>query len=50
MVNRFFARGLLTALMMEATSTSEISASFYPTTRRDDPENSYLNTRCSENL
>jgi hypothetical protein len=36
--NRFLARGLLIALMMEAASTSETSVNFYQTTRRNNPE------------
>jgi hypothetical protein len=38
------------ALMMEATSTSEISVNFYQTTRRNNPEDSHLRTRRRENL
>jgi hypothetical protein len=36
--------------MMEAASTSETSVNFYQTTRRNNPENSHLQTRHSENL
>jgi hypothetical protein len=43
-------RGILIALMMEAASTSETSANFYQTTRRNIPEDSYLHTRRRENL
>jgi hypothetical protein len=32
----------LIALMMEAASTSETSANFYQTTRRNNPEDSHL--------
>jgi hypothetical protein len=32
----------LVALMMEASSTSETSVCFYQTTRRNNPEDSYL--------
>jgi hypothetical protein len=45
-----FQRSLLPpliALMMEAASISETSASFYQTTRRNDPEDSHLRTPCS---
>jgi hypothetical protein len=38
------------ALMMEAVSTSETSAKFYQTTRRDIPEDRHLHTRSLENL
>jgi hypothetical protein len=37
-------------LMMEAASTSEISANFYQTTRRNIPEDSHLHTSNRENL
>jgi hypothetical protein len=40
--NRFLARGLLIALMMEAASTSEASVNFYQTTRRNNPEGSHF--------
>jgi hypothetical protein len=33
-----------------AASTSETSVNFYQTTRRNNPEDSHLHTRCSENL
>jgi hypothetical protein len=36
--------------MMEAASTSEASVIFYQTRRRNNPEDSYLHTRCRENL
>jgi hypothetical protein len=36
--------------MMEAVSTSETSVNFYQTTRRNIPENSYLQTRHRKNL
>jgi hypothetical protein len=42
MSNRFLARGLLIALMMEASSTSETSVNFYQTTRSNIPEDSHL--------
>jgi hypothetical protein len=42
--------GLLIALMMEAVSTSEMSVSFYQTTRRNIPEDSHVHTRRRENL
>jgi hypothetical protein len=35
---------------MEAASTSETSVNFYQTTRRNNPEDSYLYTRRRENL
>jgi hypothetical protein len=38
------------ALMMEAASTSETSANFYQTARRNNPEDSHLRTRRRENL
>jgi hypothetical protein len=38
--NQFLARGVLIALMMEATSTSETSETFYHTTQRNMPEDS----------
>jgi hypothetical protein len=38
------------ALMMEAASTSEMSANFYQTTRRNNPEDSHLHTRRRENI
>jgi hypothetical protein len=41
---------VLSALMMEAASTSETSANFYQTTRRNNPEDSPLDTRRRENL
>jgi mannose/fructose-specific phosphotransferase system component IIA len=37
-------------LMMEAASTSETSANFYQTTRRNIPEDSHLHTRRREQL
>jgi hypothetical protein len=37
-------------LMMEAASTSETSANFYQSSRRYNPEDSHLHTRCRENL
>jgi len=37
-------------LMMEETSTTETSISFYQTTRRNIPEDSHLHTRRCENL
>jgi hypothetical protein len=40
----------VTALMMEAASTSGTSVNFYQTTRRNIPEDSHLHTRRSENL
>jgi hypothetical protein len=49
-VNRFLARGLLIALMMEASSTSETSVNFYQTTRRNNTEDSHLRTRRRKNL
>jgi hypothetical protein len=48
--NRFHARGLLIALMMEAARTSETLVNFYQTTRRYNPENSHLRTHRRENL
>jgi hypothetical protein len=41
---------LLIALMMEAASTSETSVNVYQTTRRNNPEDSHLHSRRSENL
>jgi hypothetical protein len=38
------------ALMMEAANTSETSANFYQTTRRNNPEDSHHHTRRRENL
>jgi hypothetical protein len=40
----------LSALMMEAASTSETSTNFYQTTRRNNSEDSHLHTRRRENL
>jgi hypothetical protein len=40
----------LIALMMEAANTSETSVNFYPTTRRNTPEDSLFHTRRRENL
>jgi hypothetical protein len=40
----------MTALMMEAASTSERLVNFYQTTRRKDPQDSLIHTRRSENL
>jgi hypothetical protein len=37
-------------LMMETASTSETSANFHQTTRRNNPEDSNLHTRRRENL
>jgi hypothetical protein len=48
-VNRRF-RGAVIALMMKAASTSEMSANFYQTTRRNILEDSHLHTRRRENL
>jgi hypothetical protein len=39
-----------TTLMMETESTSETSVKFYPTTRRNIPEDSHLHSRRRENL
>jgi hypothetical protein len=38
------------ALMMETASTSETSANFYQTTRRNNPEDRHFNTRRREKL
>jgi hypothetical protein len=38
------------ALMMEAANTSETSVNFYQTTQRNNPADSHLHTRRSENL
>jgi hypothetical protein len=38
------------ALPMEAASTSETSANFYQTTRRNNPEDNHRHTRSRENL
>jgi hypothetical protein len=35
---------------MKAASTSETSVNFYQTTRRNNPEDSHLHTRCRVNL
>jgi hypothetical protein len=43
-------RRVLIALMMESFYTSETSVSFHQTTRRNNPEDSYLHTRRRENL
>jgi hypothetical protein len=48
--NRFHARGLLIALMMEAAGTSETLVNFYQTTRRYNPVDSHLRTHRRENL
>jgi hypothetical protein len=40
----------ITALVMEAASTSETSVNFYQTTRRYNPKDSHLHTRRCENL
>jgi hypothetical protein len=40
----------LTALVMEAASTSETSVNSYQTTRRNIPDDSHLHTRRRENL
>jgi hypothetical protein len=40
----------MTALMMEVASTSETSANFCQTTRRNNPKDSHLHTRRRENL
>jgi hypothetical protein len=42
--------GSLIAVMMEAARTSEMLVNFYQTTRRYNPEDSYLRTHCHENL
>jgi hypothetical protein len=41
---------LSNALMLEAASTSETLVNFYQTTRRNNPEDSHLYTRCRDNL
>jgi hypothetical protein len=48
--NRFHARGLLIALMIEAARTSETLVNFYQTARRYNPEDSHLRTHRRENL
>jgi hypothetical protein len=48
--NRFHARGLLIALMMEVSSISEISVNFYQTAQHYNPEDSHLYTYCCDNL
>jgi hypothetical protein len=48
--NRFHARSLLIALMMEAARTSKTLVNFYQTTRRYNPEDSHLRTLRRENL
>jgi hypothetical protein len=40
----------ITWAMIAQTSTSETSVNFYQTTRRNNPEDSHLRTRCRENL
>jgi hypothetical protein len=40
----------LTALMMEALNTFEMSVNFYQTTRLKIPEDSHLHTRRRENM
>jgi hypothetical protein len=40
----------VTALMMEAASTSEMLVNFYQTTQRNNPEDSHLRTLHRENL
>jgi hypothetical protein len=40
---------IISALMMEAVSTSEMSVNFYQTTRRNIPEDSHLHARRREN-
>jgi hypothetical protein len=42
--------GAMSALMMEAESTSVTSVNVYQTTRRYNPEDSHLHTRLRENL
>jgi hypothetical protein len=37
-------------LLMETSSTSEMSVNFYQTTRRNNPDDSHLHTRRHENL
>jgi hypothetical protein len=44
------AHGLLIALMIEASSTSETSVNLYQIIRRNNPEDSHLNTRRRQNL
>jgi hypothetical protein len=46
----FHLRLGLTALKMEAASTSETLVNFYQTTLRNNPEDSHLHTRRRENL
>jgi hypothetical protein len=48
--NRFSARGLLVALMMEAPSTSETPINFYETKRRYIPVGCYLHIRRRKNM
>jgi hypothetical protein len=36
--------------LKEAANTSETSVNFYQTTRRNNPEDSHLLTRCRENV
>jgi hypothetical protein len=40
----------IVALMMESERTFETSVYFYQTTRRNNPEDSYLHTRRRDNL
>jgi hypothetical protein len=49
-VYRRFRGACSLTLMMEAASTSETSANFYHTTRRNNPEDFHLHTRRRENL
>jgi hypothetical protein len=41
-------RAIIIALMMEAARTSETLVNFYQTTRRNNPDDSYLHTRRRE--
>jgi hypothetical protein len=41
--NQFLMHGLITALMMKATSTSEMSVNYNHTAQRNNPEDNGLN-------
>jgi hypothetical protein len=49
-VSEVLAASIITALMMEAASTSETLVNFYPTVRRNNPEDSHLHASRRENV
>jgi hypothetical protein len=49
-VSEVLAASIIIALMMEEARTSETLVNFYQTTRRYNPEDSYLSTHRCENL